>query len=113
MAARRQHVGASALASRWRRRRMCVLIAGVPAPAALREVTANRLFLETEARPPVGSGVELHHPEAGSISGTVAALERDGIAIEFAGGEQSVGCALAAIVAPEVAAETAPEPAKA
>ncbi len=60
------------MASRWRRRRMCVLIAGDAAPAALREISATAAFLETNARPALGSRVELHHPEAGAIEGAVS-----------------------------------------
>ncbi len=76
---------------------MCVLIAGSPAPAGLREVSATGAFLETNARPPLGTAIELHHPEAGAIAGTVQALAADGISIAFACGEQSVAFALAAI----------------
>lgn len=99
MGARRQFISASAMASRWRRRRMCVLIAGSPAPAALRTVNAAGAFLETGLRPPLGACVELHHPEAGAIAGTVRALAHDGIEIGFQCGEQSVAFALAAITA--------------
>ena len=87
------------MASRWRRRVMCVLIADHPAPAALREVSASGAFLETNARPPLGASVELHHPEAGAIAGEVRGLARDGIAIAFTYGERSVAFALAAIAA--------------
>lgn len=97
MRARRQHIGASAMVSRWRRRRMCVLIAELPMPAALRDVSATGAFLETNARPPLGTGVELHHPEAGAINATVNALAPDGIALIFECGEQSMAFALAAI----------------
>lgn len=89
----------SAMASRWRRRRMCILIAGAPAPAALREVSARGAFLETNARPELGSAVELRHPEAGSISGTVRSLADDGVQLSFACSERSVAFALAAISA--------------
>lgn len=99
MGARRRFTSASAMASRWRRRRMCVLIAELPVPAALREVSATGAFLETNARPPLGSEVELHHPEAGAIAGTVQGLASDGIKIGFHCGEQSVAFALAAITA--------------
>lgn len=99
MAARRRFVSASAMASRWRRRRMCVLIADLPVPAALRSVSATGAFLETNARPPLGSEVELHHPEAGAIAGTVRALSSSGVEIGFDCGEQSVAFALAAITA--------------
>ncbi len=78
---------------------MCVLIADLPMPAALREVSARGAFLETSARPPLGSGVELHHPEAGAISGVVRSLASDGIGIGFDAGEASVAFAMAAIAA--------------
>lgn len=89
--------GRTAMASRWRRRSMCVLIADHPAPAALREVSATGAFLETNARPELGRSIELHHPEAGPISGTVHALASDGISVGFDCGERSVAFALAAI----------------
>lgn len=78
---------------------MCVLIADLPAPAALRDVSALGAFLETNARPPLGSAIELHHPEAGAIRGVVRAAAADGIAIGFDCGEDSVAFALAAIAA--------------
>jgi hypothetical protein len=87
------------MATRWRRRRMCVLIADAPAPAALREVSAGGAFVETNARPPLGATVELRHPDAGSIFGEVRALAEDGVGIRFAFGERSVAFALAAIAA--------------
>jgi hypothetical protein len=76
---------------------MCMLIADAPAPAALREVSAGGAFLETNARPPLGTSVELRHPDAGSIMGEVRALADDGIGIAFDYGERSVAFALAAI----------------
>ncbi len=99
MGARRRFTSASAMASRWRRRRMCVLIAELPVPAALREISATGAFLETNARPALGTNVELHHPEAGAIAGVVQGVSRDGIKIRFDCGEQSVAFALAAITA--------------
>lgn len=89
----------AAMASRWRRRRMCILVADGAAPAALREVTARGAFLETNARPALGRTVELRHPEAGTISGVVRSLSPDGVSIGFDCGERSVGFALAAIAA--------------
>jgi hypothetical protein len=89
--------GGSAMASRWRRRRMCILVSDHPCPAALREISATGAFLETNARPPLGASVELRHPEAGSIHGKVQAVARDGVHITFPCGEHSVGFALAAI----------------
>jgi hypothetical protein len=76
---------------------MCVLIADVPAPAALREVSATGAFLETNARPALGDRVELRHPEAGSIEAHVDGLAPDGVRLVFACSEHSVGFALAAI----------------
>lgn len=99
MAATRSRTGQSTMASRWRRRRMCVLIVDHPAPAALREVSATGAFLETNVRPGIGSRIELHHPEAGAISGLVCSLAHDGIGIGFDCGERSVAFALAAIAA--------------
>lgn len=87
------------MASPWRRRRMCVLVAGAAAPAALREISATAAFLETNARPALGSRVELHHPEAGAIAGIVAALTPDGVHLAFVCGETSAAFALAAIAA--------------
>ena len=90
-------IGQPAMASRWRRRRMCVLIADHPAPAALREVSAMGAFLETNARPELGRSIELHHPEAGAIFGTVCSVSHDGIGVGFDCCERSVAFALAAI----------------
>jgi hypothetical protein len=89
----------SRMASRWRRRRMCLLIAGAPAPAALRSVSASGAFLETRARPALGDKVELRHPEAGAIAATVRSLAPDGVELAFPLGESSVAFALAAIAA--------------
>ena len=87
----------SQMASRWRRRRMCVLVADLPAPAALRETSATGAFVETNARPELGATVELRHPEAGAIEARVDALAPDGIVLAFACGEGSMAFALAAI----------------
>jgi len=99
MGAVRSLDGRPTMASRWRRRRMCVLVDDRPAPAALREISASGAFLETRARPPIGTRVELHHPEAGAIAAEVRAVGEDGIALAFACGERSVAFALAAIAA--------------
>ncbi|HEY0113816.1 MAG TPA: hypothetical protein VGB59_11815 [Allosphingosinicella sp.] len=87
------------MATPWRRRRMCVLVADQPAPAALRELSARGAFVETNARPALGSTVELRHPDAGAISATVTSLARDGVELGFDFGEASVGFTLAAIAA--------------
>jgi hypothetical protein len=87
------------MASRWRRRRMCILVAGGPAPAALRTISARGAFLETNARPALGDRVELRHPEAGVIGATVRGIAPDGVDLGFPVGEDSVAFALAAIAA--------------
>ena len=99
MAAQAQIGSEKAMASRWRRRRMCILVADTPAPAALREVSARGAFLETNARPPLGARVELRHPEAGTIQATVYALALDGIRLGFSCSEASVAFVVAAIAA--------------
>jgi hypothetical protein len=78
---------------------MCLLISDVPAPAALRHVSATDAFLETNARPQLGTAVELHHPEAGVIHAIVKSISVDGIAISFGSSERSMAFALAAITA--------------
>ena len=88
-----------AMASRWRRRRMCVLISDLPAPAALRDISGSGAFLETNARPPLGSLVHFHHPEAGGIDARVSGFANDGIKLAFAADSGSVAFALAAITA--------------
>ena len=85
------------MATPWRRRRMCILVAEAPAPAALREISARRAFVETNARPSPGSTVELRHPEAGTIPAVVRSLSADGVELGFELGEASVAFALAAI----------------
>lgn len=91
--------GKGAMATKWRRRTMCVLLAGEPAPATLRSVSATGAFLETNARPAAGAKVELRHPDAGAIAATVRALCDDGIELGFACSEASVAFALSAIAA--------------
>ena len=78
---------------------MCILVAGAPAPAALRTISASGAFLETNARPALGDSVELRHPEAGAIDATVRSLGPDGVELAFPFGEESVAFALAAIAA--------------
>jgi hypothetical protein len=87
------------MASRWRSRRMCILVGEAPAPAALREVSGLGAFLETNARPRLGSIVALHHPEAGTINGRVAELTLDGVRLAFDVGEPAIAFALGAVAA--------------
>lgn len=88
-----------AMATRWRRRRMCVLLAGSPSPAALRDVSGRGAYLETNARPQLGARVRLQHPDAGSIDAMVRAVGADGVQLAFDCGDASVAFALAAIAA--------------
>ena len=78
---------------------MCILVAGSPAPAALRSISASGAFLETNARPALGDPVELRHPEAGAIDAIVRSLSPDGVEIGFPLDEASMAFALAAIAA--------------
>ena len=99
MAAVREFVQRNAMASRWRRRRMCLLVAEVPAPAALRRISAAGAIVETSLKPPVGAMVALRHPDAGEINARVSAVAADSVTIGFDLGEHSVAFALAAIAA--------------
>ena len=87
----------AAMATPWRRRRLCVLIAGGSGPAAIRDISARGAFLETNERPPLGSSIELRHPEAGTIRGKVRSIAGDGIGVAFHCDSRSVAFALAAI----------------
>lgn len=78
---------------------MCILVADRPAPAALRTVCATGAMVETNARPELGSRIELHHPEAGIIDGIVRSISNDGVGIGFTCSEASMAFALAAITA--------------
>jgi hypothetical protein len=78
---------------------MCILVAGTPAPAAMRSISASGAFLETNARPALGDSVELRHPEAGAIEAVVRGIGPDGVELGFPLGEASVAFALAAIAA--------------
>ncbi|MGQ0559854.1 MAG: hypothetical protein ACT4OE_09775 [Sphingosinicella sp.] len=90
---------AKTMATPWRRRRMCLAIAGRAAPAALREVSATGAYIETSLKPPLGAAVSLKHPEAGEIIGTVRAITPDGLWLAFSYGSRSVAFAMVAITA--------------
>ncbi|WP_246263246.1 hypothetical protein [Parasphingopyxis algicola] len=87
------------MASRWRRRRMCVLHADAPAPAALETVSGRGATVRSNAQPACGSTVKLVHPAAGEIVAEVHAISETGIELSFAGDEDSVGFALSAVAA--------------
>ena len=91
--------GTPVMASPWRRRRMCILTAGGPVPAMLSGITATGAILETNARPSPGTSIELHHPDAGTICGSVSSVSAEGIRMAFTLSEASVAFALAAITA--------------
>lgn len=85
------------MATRWRRRAPCLLVMATPRPATIRMLSGSRALLVTAARPRLGRSIELRHPEAGAILGTVDAHHPDGIALHLDGDEHAVGFALAAI----------------
>lgn len=76
---------------------MCMLDAGRPAPAAIRDINARGAFLETNARPPLGSPAVVKHPVAGALAGRVSAHCADGVMIAFRCDAASTGFALAVI----------------
>ncbi len=89
-----------AMASHWRRRRVCELVTGGgPQTAALRDISGSEARLDTAPPPPLGSEVELHHPYAGSITGQVSDIYDGGIRISFDRREGAVAFALGAIAA--------------
>lgn len=87
------------MATRWRRRRMCILECDAPAPAALEALSARRARLRCSARPAPGSSVSLRHPCAGEISGRIERADGSHVEMTLAGDEAAVGFALAAIAA--------------
>jgi hypothetical protein len=88
---------AAGMATKWRRRRMCILHTDRPSPAAIRTISARGAFLETNERPPLGSRASLHHPDAGVIEGEIRSLAQDGVELVFRGDAPAVAFALAAI----------------
>lgn len=99
MAAIRELATSERMATRWRRRRMCVLVADAPAPAALRTIDATRAVIETSLRLELGAAVSLRHPDAGEIAARVTAIASDSVTIGFEVGPLSVAFAIAAIAA--------------
>lgn len=87
------------MASHWRRRPLCLLIADRPVPAALREISGAGALIETHLRPELGSSVSLRHPEAGTIDAKVIGHDKEGVRLAFDRGEAAIAFALTAITA--------------
>jgi hypothetical protein len=86
-----------AMASRWRRRRVCHLIQdGMARSVALRAIDGRGAWIDIDEAPALGSSVELRHPDAGSIRGTVSEIGMDAMRIRFDPAEGAVAFALAA-----------------
>ena len=58
-----------------------MIVADRPAPAALRDISGNGAFLETNARPALDSRISFHHPEAGMIDARVLSGRGDVFAV--------------------------------
>jgi len=87
------------MASRWRRRSRCVLIAGErPISAELWDISGSGAWLDMAEPPALGATVELQHPEAGSIRARVSGVTLRGVQLAFDGDERAVAFALGAIV---------------
>jgi hypothetical protein len=87
------------MASPWRRRRMCVLHAGKPVPAALEAVSGRGARISSNAHPERGTRVMLSHPTAGEIKAWVKSVDDDGLELAFDPGEEAIAFALCAITA--------------
>jgi len=91
---------ATAMATRWRRRRICQIVTPEGSrPVALRAIDGRGAWVQADPPPPLGSGVELRHPTAGSIRARVAEIGEDGVGLRFDGKEAAIAFALAAIAA--------------
>ena len=89
-----------AMASRWRRRRICELHAGGTShKVALHDISGSEARIDIDQPPALGSEVELRHPYAGSITGRVSDICERGIRISFDRQEAAVAFALGAIAA--------------
>ena len=99
MSVLRKFEGSPAMASPWRKRTVCCLKWDQSIPVALHDVSASGASLVTGARLPIGTSVDLIHPEAGSITGTISCVRSGMIEVEFDRSEYSMAFALAAITA--------------
>jgi hypothetical protein len=100
MAFRQQIDQAAAMASRWRRRRVCALrVDGTVQMVALNDISGSGALLETSQPLALGLEVELRHPDAGAIVGRVSEIGESQIRISFDRQEGAVAFALGAIAA--------------
>lgn len=84
--------------ARFRSRRLCLIVAGTRRdPARLCEISAAGATLDTNARPPLGESVRLHHPEAGAIAARVSRHTRDGVGLSFELCDNAVSFAILAL----------------
>lgn len=88
-----------AMASPWRRRPVCLLVAGETGPAALSHLSGRGAFVQTDDRPALGATVTLRHPDAGAIEARVIGVQEGGLALRFHLGPASVAWALVALAA--------------
>ena len=89
-----------AMASRWRRRRVCELrIGDTVQNGALRDISGNGALLEIGEPPALGAMVELRHPDAGTIIGRVSEIGEGQVRLSFDRQENAVAFALGAIAA--------------
>lgn len=89
-----------AMASPWRRRRVCELrVDGTSQMVALRDISGSGARLDTPQPPQLGTQVELHHPHAGSITARVSEIGEGEIRLSFDRHERAIAFALAAIAA--------------
>lgn len=89
---------AEAMASPWRRRRVCTLAhGGTEISVALRGIDGRGAQIDIDEAPRLGSRVELRHPEAGSIGAVVNEIGRGTMRIGFDGSEHALAFALRAI----------------
>ena len=89
-----------AMASRWRRRRVCELLAdGEAQQVALRDISGSGARVDIDHPPALGAEVELRHPDAGAITGRVSEIGERTMRISFDREEAAVAFALGAIAA--------------
>jgi hypothetical protein len=77
--------------------RQCVVLARNPVQAMLASLTGNLAVLETAAPLPVGTSIDLLHPEAGMIPGRVVGSTADRMSIAFNAGNRRLGYAIRAL----------------